>query len=58
LGRVDAIRLMTGTGPSMIWRYLETALATLTAYHDGEPDPLPYLRDELNTQGYAPRGRA
>jgi hypothetical protein len=35
------------------------ALATITAHHDGEPDPLSYLRDELRSQGYQPhRGRA
>ena len=35
------------------------ALATITAHHDGEQDPLSYLRDELRTQGYQPhRGRA
>jgi hypothetical protein len=34
------------------------ALATITAHHDGEPDPLSYLRDELRAQGYQPhRGR-
>lgn len=26
--------------------------ATLAAYRDGEPDPLSYLRDELDAQGY------
>jgi hypothetical protein len=34
------------------------ALVTITAHHDGEPDPLSYLRDELRAQGYQPhRGR-
>jgi hypothetical protein len=28
------------------------ALATIAAHHDGEPDPLSYLRDELRVQGY------
>lgn len=35
--------------------------ATLHAHHDGEPDPLYYLRDELRAQGHLPpdpRGRA
>lgn len=27
--------------------------ATINAHHDGEDDPLSYLRDELLTQGYA-----
>jgi hypothetical protein len=27
---------------------LAAARATIAAYHDGEPDPLAYLRDELN----------
>src|SRR6266700_965556 len=27
-------------------------LATLTAWHGGEPDPLSYLRDELAAQGF------
>jgi hypothetical protein len=27
-------------------------LATLTAWHDGEADPLAYLRDELTAQGF------
>jgi hypothetical protein len=26
--------------------------ATLAAYHNGEPDPLSYLRDELRAQGF------
>ena len=35
------------------------ALATIAAHHDGEPDPLCYLRDELRAQGYtAHRGAA
>lgn len=34
------------------------ARATLTAQRDGEPDPLSYLRDELNAQGYDAEGRA
>jgi hypothetical protein len=34
------------------------AFATIAAHHDGEPDPLSYLRDELRAQGYDPsRGR-
>lgn len=32
--------------------------ATLTAHHDGERDPLSYLRDELDAQGYDVEGRA
>ena len=28
------------------------ALAAISAHHDGEPDPLSYLRDELHAQGY------
>jgi hypothetical protein len=32
------------------------ALAAIAAHHDGEPDPLCYLRDELRAQGY-PTGR-
>ena len=34
------------------------ARATLTAHHDGERDPLSYLRDELSAQGYDTEGRA
>lgn len=30
---------------------LAAARATIAAYHDGEPDPLSYLRDELNAHG-------
>lgn len=30
-------------------------LATLAAWHDGEPDPLSYLRDELAAQGFERR---
>jgi len=30
------------------------ARATLAADHDGEPDPLYYLRDELQAQGQLP----
>ena len=26
--------------------------ATITAHHNGEPDPLAYLRDELQAQGF------
>jgi hypothetical protein len=33
------------------------ALATIAAYHEGEPDPLSYLRDELDAQGHDVRGR-
>jgi hypothetical protein len=29
---------------------LAAARATIAAYHDGEPDPLSYLRDEVNAQ--------
>jgi hypothetical protein len=32
------------------------AQATINAHHDGEPDPLFYLRDELRAQGYAVDG--
>jgi hypothetical protein len=31
--------------------------ATLAAYHDGEPDPLSYLRDELDAQGFGTQRR-
>jgi hypothetical protein len=36
------------------------ALATISAHHDGEPDPLSYIRDELAAQGHdlTPRGSA
>jgi ABC-type transporter Mla subunit MlaD len=30
---------------------LAAARATIAAHHDGEPDPLFYLRDELRAQG-------
>ena len=30
---------------------LAAARATIAAYHDGEPDPLSYLRDELDANG-------
>ncbi len=33
------------------------ALATIGAHHDGEPDPLFYLRDELAAQGHHIRMR-
>lgn len=33
------------------------ALATIAAHHDGEPDPLAYLRDELTAQGFTAEGR-
>ncbi len=36
---------------------LAAALAALTAHDEGEPDPLSYLRDELDAQGYSSRGR-
>jgi hypothetical protein len=31
--------------------------ATIAAWHDGEPDHLSYLRDELDTQGFGTRRR-
>lgn len=31
--------------------------AALAAWHDGEPDPLSYLRDELAAQGFGTRRR-
>lgn len=30
---------------------LAAARATIAAYHEGEPDPLSYLRDELESNG-------
>ena len=35
-------------------------LAAIAAHHDGDPDPLSYVRDELRAQGYdtTRRGRA
>ena len=33
------------------------ALATVAAHHEGEPDPLCYLRDELRAQGHDTTGR-
>lgn len=33
---------------------IAAAHATLTAYADGEPDPLFYLRDELSARGQLP----
>lgn len=30
---------------------LAAARATIAAYHEGEPDPLSYLRDELDAHG-------
>jgi hypothetical protein len=32
---------------------LAATRATLSAHHDGEPDPLFYLRDELHAHGHA-----
>ena len=32
--------------------------ATIAAHHDGETDPLSYLRDELHAQVYTIRGRS
>lgn len=34
------------------------ARATLSAHHDGERDPLSYVRDELDAQGYDAEGRS
>jgi hypothetical protein len=34
---------------------LAAARATIAAHHDGEPDPLSYLRDELRARGQCPR---
>ena len=36
------------TGPT----WPQPRAATIAAYHDGEPDPLSYLRDELHAQGF------
>jgi hypothetical protein len=33
---------------------LAAARAVITAHHDGEPDPLSYLRDELAARGQLP----
>jgi DNA-binding XRE family transcriptional regulator len=35
---------------------LAAARATIAAHHDGEPDPLSYLRDELAARGQLPPG--
>jgi hypothetical protein len=35
---------------------LAAARATIAAYHEGEPDPLYYLRDELDARGLLPPG--
>jgi hypothetical protein len=41
------------TNVRLDWANLVAAMrATINAHHDGENDPLPYLRDELLTQGY------
>jgi hypothetical protein len=37
---------------------LAAARATIAAHHDGEADPLLYLRDELHAQGALPRDSA
>jgi hypothetical protein len=37
---------------------LAAARATITAYHEGDPDPLAYLRDELDAQTAKPERRA
>lgn len=37
---------------------LAAARATIAAHHDGEPDPLSYLRDELSARPADPRSRA
>jgi hypothetical protein len=33
------------------------ALAAIAAHHDGEPDPLSYVRDELHAQGHGTTGQ-
>jgi hypothetical protein len=33
---------------------LAAARAVISAHHDGEPDPLSYLRDELRARGQLP----
>lgn len=50
-GRLDAARLDLAN-------LAAAGLATLAAHHEAEPDPLSYLRDELNAQGHRTRGRA
>jgi hypothetical protein len=45
--------------PADIWQFLLTAFAdipAIAAHHDGEADPLCYLRDELRAQGYDTTG--
>jgi hypothetical protein len=37
---------------------LAAARATIAAHHDGEPDPLSYVRDELSARTADPRSRA
>ena len=36
---------------------LAAARATIAAHHDGEPDPLSYLRDELDANGFGSQRR-
>jgi hypothetical protein len=43
----------------LLFRYanlLAAARAALSAEHDGEPDPMWYLRDELRATGHLPPG--
>ncbi|MDL4817759.1 hypothetical protein [Actinomadura opuntiae] len=56
----EIVRLSTELRDTRIRRanLAAAARATLAAHHDGEPDPLAFLRDELEAQGYAAEGRA
>jgi hypothetical protein len=55
----EITRLATELGNTRLDRanLLAAARATIAAYHDGEPDPLAYLRDELDAHSADPGRR-
>ena len=47
LAEIDRLRILTTAARRQAANLLAAARATLGAHHDGEADPLSYLRDEL-----------
>jgi hypothetical protein len=48
LAEIDRLRILTTSARRQFADLLAAGRATLAAHHDGEDDPLSYLRDEIN----------
>jgi hypothetical protein len=53
-GEIGRLRARLARALSDLHNLVAAARATLGAHADGEPDPLYYLRDELDAQGQFP----